>query len=302
MQVSLVTPTFRMARFLPQAIDSVLSQQIDGLDYMVADGGSTDGTVEVLRGYGDRLRWRSGPDGGAAAAIRAGLAEARGEILGWLNADDMLLPGALKTVVEAFNQHPGAVAVFSGARWVDEQGGLIRAYPVAPDAAERLGQECLICQPACFFRASAYRAAGGIDAGLSSAFDYDLWIRLARLGPFVHQPGIWALSRMHGQNKTLGERRTMFREGIAVLARHYGYVPFNWVYCRRVYERDGLDQFADPLRPSVPAYFASLPEGLLLNRSAARRYWRDWAGQLTLPGLRRTMGRWRGSPPPRAPF
>lgn len=302
MKVSLVTPTFRMARFLPQAIDSVLAQQVEELDYQVADGGSTDGTREILESYGDRLRWHSAPDAGAADALRTAFSQARGDIFGWLNADDILLPGALLAAIDAFKTHPEAVAVFSGARWVDEQANPIRPYPVAPDAAARLDQECLICQPACFFRAAAYRVAGGIDPTLSSAFDYDLWIRLARLGPFLHQPGAWAMSRMHGLNKTLGERRAMFREGIVVLARHFGYVPFNWVYCRRVYERDGNDQFAVPLSPSVPAYLASLPEGLFINRAAPRRYWNEWSGQITLPGLRRTVSRWRASSPPRSPF
>ncbi len=100
--ISIVTPTFRMARFLPEAIESVLSQDIPDLEYFVADGGSEDGTVEILRRYQDRLNWRSAPDNGAADALAAAFSQARGDILGWLNADDVLLPGALHAVLDAF--------------------------------------------------------------------------------------------------------------------------------------------------------------------------------------------------------
>lgn len=287
MRLTIVTPALQMASFLPEAIESVLSQDVPGLDYFVADGGSTDGTQALLESYGDRLRWRSAPDGGPAAALRSSFEKASGDIFGWLGADDILLPGALQAARRAFELHPEAVAVFAGGRWIDECGRDIRPYPVVADAAARLDEECLICQPACFFRASAYRAAGGIDASLGSAFDYDLWIRLARLGPFVHQPGTWALSRMRRDNISLGQRALMFREGIQLLSRHYGYVPFNWIYCRLVHRRDGRDQFFEPLQPSLADFLASLPEGLRVNRTAPLRYLRDWSRQIPPLAFRR---------------
>jgi glycosyltransferase involved in cell wall biosynthesis len=279
-----------MARFLRTAIDSVLSQGIDALDYAVFDGGSDDGSVEVLKSYGAQLKWRSGKDAGAADALRRGFDEASGSILGWLNSDDVLLPGALRAALDAFERHPEAVAVFSGGHWVLEDGARHQPYPVSPDAARLLGRECLICQPACFFRAGAYRACGGIDASLRSTFDYELWMRLARLGPFVHVPGEWALSRMHAANKSLGERGDMFREAIASLRKHYGYVPFQWIYGRMLYGRDGRDQFFEDLKPSLAAYALSLPAGLRSNPRHPLRYTRDWASQMSLGGLMRRAG------------
>ncbi|MBI5281415.1 MAG: glycosyltransferase [Candidatus Solibacter usitatus] len=287
----MLTPAFRMARFLPEAVDSVLAQDVQCLEYTVLDGGSDDGTVELLRSYGTRVSWRSEKDAGAADALRRGFAESNGSILGWLNADDILLPGALGSVLAAFQAHPGAVAVYSGGWWVEEDGRRLKPYPVSAEAAAQLGRECLICQPACFFRADAYRACGGIDASLRSAFDYELWMRLSRLGAFLHVPGEWALSRMHASNKSLGNRGEVFREAMEALDRHYDYVPFQWVYASLLHERDNRDQFFEELRPSLAAYARSLPAGLLRNRHHPLCYIKEWGSQMSWAGLRRRLGR-----------
>lgn len=288
--ISVVTPTFRMAKFLNHAIGSVLSQAAEDVEYIVADGGSDDGTVELLAKFEGRLRWSSMKDSGAADALARAFGEARGTILGWLNADDELLPGALTSVLDAFSANPDAIAVFSGGVWIDEAGCPLRPYPVATDAQAQLWRECLICQPACYFRADAYRAVGGIDRMLTSAFDYDLWIRLSRLGPMIYIPGVWALSRMHPNNKSLGQRDIMFSECMQVLSRHYQYVPFQWIYCRRLYDMYGGDQFFTPLEPSLLAYFLSLWEGVNANRRHPWRYLMDWGSQMSLSGLARVSG------------
>lgn len=288
--ISIVTPTYGMAEYLGCAIDSVLSQECAPCDYLVADGGSSDGTVELLRTFNGRLRWRSERDGGAAAALQRAFQEAKGDILTWLNADDVMLPGTLAQVRQAFERYPDAVAVYSGASWVDQNLQLIRPYPVIADAARHLSEECLICQPACFFRAEAYHACGGIDPKLQSAFDYDLWIRLSRLGRMVYVPGEWAWSRMHSANKSLGQRQQAFREGEQVLMRHYDYVPFSWIYSRRVNKLDGRDQFFEPLEPSLYAYLACLPEGLAKNHRHPFRYLEEWAAQISWRAAIRMLG------------
>lgn len=269
-----------MVAFLGETIGSVLGQSCGAIEYIVLDGASTDATVKLLQTYGDRVAWRSEPDSGAAAALRQGFAEARGEILGWLNADDLLLPHAVESAVRAFAAHPEAVAVYGGGQWIDEHGGALGPYPVSPHAARLLNRECLICQPACFFRAEAYRAAGGIDASLQSAFDYDLWVRLARLGPFMHVAEDWACSRMHRANKTLGNREEAFREGMAVLEKHFGYVPPNWMHSQWLWRRDGRDQFFEESRGNAFTWAASLPGGLRRNPRRRARYFWDW---LTTP-------------------
>lgn len=285
--VSLITPSFNMARFLPETIASVLRQSYPHTAYRVLDGGSTDETLDLLRGYEGRFEWRSAPDNGAAAALREGFAEARGAILGWVNADDVLLPGAVAGAVSALAAHPEAAAVFGQASWIDEAGRLIAPYPVRANAASVLDRECAICQPACFFRASAYRAAGGIDARWGSAFDYDLWIRLARVGPFIHVNQDWARSRMHRGNKTLGNRGQAFAEGMAVLERHFGYVPAEWIHSEWLWRQDGRDQFYEETRGTFSSWLGSLPAGLRRNRGRRRRYLWDWLMLPWRPRLRR---------------
>lgn len=273
-----------MARFLPKAVDSILQQTGVDLELIVLDGGSTDGTQEILQRYGQRLRWHSGRDGGAAAALQRGFAEARGEFLGWLNADDLLEPGALQQACERLMETPESSAVYGRGWWIDEQGSILREYPVQDPTPEQFAKECPICQPACFFRASTHRACGGIDPQWKSAFDYDLWIRLAQHGPMLRDHRVWARSRMHRMNKTLGERNSAFEEGMAVLERHFHYVPFSWIYSQQVWRRDGRDQFFEPLRPSIPAYLATLPLGLTRNPRHPLRFFREWLGAVDWKG------------------
>jgi glycosyltransferase involved in cell wall biosynthesis len=292
--VTIVVPCLRSAHLLPEAIDSVLVQGVAELELIVIDGGSSDGTLELLRGYGDRLRWVSEPDHGPSDALRKGFEMASAPVLGWLSADDLLLPGAIESALSEFEAHPEAVAVYGNATWLGPDGKRLRPYPVAPDAVAQLGSECAIAQPACFFRASAYREAGGIDSSLCSAFDYDLWIRLARRGPFSHVDREWALQRMLPSSISLAQRGQMFEESMRVLERHYGYVPFHWFYARLVWEGDGRDQFFEPLRPSAGAYLKSLAEGLKRNRGGRLRYLREWALRMRGGGFGRQLGRWSG--------
>jgi glycosyltransferase involved in cell wall biosynthesis len=269
----------------------VLEQDYPEIEYAVMDGGSDDETLEILRGFGERVHWRSRQDDGAADALREGFAGASGEILGWLNADDWLLPGAVRGAVEAFARHPEAAAVYADAWWTDDGGQKLKPYPVGEATLDALGRECVICQPACFFRAEAYRACGGIDGRWHTVFDWDLWIRLAKAGKLVKVPGEWALSRMHASNKTLGEKRRVFEEGMKLLSEHYGYVPFEWVYSAECFRRDGRDQFYEPLAPSAAAWMKSLPAGLRRNPRQAARYVGEWWKAFSLAGLARQIKR-----------
>lgn len=267
-----------MGNYLQQTIESVLAQTFQPIEHLVLDAGSTDNTLDLLRRYQGRVSWISRPDRGAQFALREGLAAAKGDILAWLNADDVLLPGAVEQAVAALMESTSLVAVYGDALWIDDESRPIREYPTGDFSEQRLARECFICQPACFFRASAYSQAGGIDLAWQSAFDYDLWIRLSRLGRFGYVPKLWAKSRMHPSNKTLGKRDEAFREGMAVLKKHFGYVPFSWIYSEQVWQRDGRDQFFEPLRPSIPAWFKSLPLGLKHNPRSPLRYLREWLG------------------------
>ena len=284
--VSIVTPALNAERFIRQTIESVLTQDYPNIEYLVMDGGSTDGTVEIVKRYQDRLRYFSERDGGAADAINRGFVRSSGAIFAWLSADDTYLPGAVGAAVRRFVAEPDAAVVYGQAHWTDENGKVLGEYPrsaACDDSA--LAKECCICQPACFLRRSAFEQAGMLDVKLHSAFDYDLWIRLSRKHRFRPVDEFLATSRMHRSNKSLGARGLMFDESIGLLRRHYGYVPVNWIYGYLSFRRDGRDQFFEPLRRSAWLYLLSLPVGAYYNPAHVLRYGKEWLSRL-LRGIR----------------
>ena len=289
--VSIVTPSYNMAEYLTDTIESVLSQDYPNIEYIVMDGGSTDGSPQILEKYKDRLRYVSEPDSGAPDAINRGFQMAHGEIFAWLNADDTYLPGAVSTAMRHLAAQPEAAAVHGQGYWVDSTGAILRQYPTQACNEETLGSNCVVCQPACFLRGEAFRAAGGLDARLQHTFDYDLWIRMARRYRFACVPEYLATCRMHSKTKTLGDRPKIFRENFRLLKRHYGYVPFHWIYGYVCYRLDKRDQFYEPLRPSFVAYFLSLPLGWYYNWRWIRRYSREWFAVMSYAGLLRMWNR-----------
>lgn len=290
--ISIVTPCLNARRFIEETIESVLTQDYPRIEYIVMDGGSTDGTLAVLERYRGRLQYVSSPDGGAADAINRGFMRSSGAIFGWLNADDTYLPGAVRSAAHWLATAPEAAVVYGEGIWVDERGTAIGRYPtMAPYNPAMLARECCICQPAAFIRRQAFDAAGWLDPTLHVAFDYDLWIRLSRQSHFAAMPESLATSRMHRANKSLGQRRLMFQECMGLLRRHYGYVPVHWVYGYLSFLCDGRDQYFNALRHSMPVYLASLLAGSYYNYRHLWRYWREWTSPIGLLNFRRL---WKG--------
>jgi glycosyltransferase involved in cell wall biosynthesis len=287
--VSVVTPSLNMAGFLGQAVESVLSQDYPRIEYLVMDGGSTDGSVELLEGYGDRLRFVSGPDGGQAEAINRGFRETSGEIFAFLNADDAYLPGAVTRAVRGFLDKPGMAVVYGEGLHVDEEGEPVDLYPTLPFDPEALMRGSFICQPAAFISRSALQRVGPLDTRLRVAMDYDLWIRLSRLFDFAKVDETLATSRMHAKAKTTAIRRTAYREGIALAKRHFGYVPLDWLDGYTQFLIEGTDQFYARSRPSARSRALALLMGMRHNPRRFPRFWREWA---TDAGLRHFQGRW----------
>jgi glycosyltransferase involved in cell wall biosynthesis len=274
--VSVVTPSYNMARYLPETLDSILAQDYPNIEIIVVDGGSTDETPRVLASYGSRLRWFSGKDNGPSDAAHQGFLQAGGEIFVWLNADDTFLPGAVRTAVAHLTAHPEVDVVYGQGWWIDENTRPIGRYPTLPWDPKVLERDCFICQPAAFMRASSYRRCP-LNPNLDASFDYDLWIRMAKQGfRFDAIPDFLANSRMHSGAKTIAEREAVFDASIDLLKRHYGYVPLSWVFGYATWRRDGRDQFFQPLRPTLRNYLASLPQGLRLNSSARLRFLSEW--------------------------
>jgi glycosyltransferase involved in cell wall biosynthesis len=284
--VSVVTPSLNSERFITRTVESVLSQDYPNIEYIVVDGGSTDGTLAILDRYRDRLQFASGPDGGVADAVNKGFAQSRGSILGWLSSDDTYLPGALSKAVDRLLEVPEAAVVYGEAIWIDEHDDVLASYPVkTPFSPALLERECVICQPASLIRRAAFEKMGGLDTSLHFAFDYDLWIRLSREYSFTAVPQCFAASRMHRDTITLGQRKPVLQENIRLLRRHFGYVPVSWIYGYLTFLRDGRDQFFEPLNHSALVYAGSLLAGTGYNWRHPWRYWRDWFSPIRTTSL-----------------
>jgi glycosyltransferase involved in cell wall biosynthesis len=196
--VSVITPSFNQAAFLRQTLHSVLDQDYREFEYLVVDGGSSDGSVEIIKEHSDRLAWWiSESDSGQAEAINKGFARAKGEITAWLNSDDYYLPGALRAATQAFEAHPDAVLVYGNVQSVDEAGHIINQQRFRQCSLEDLLCFRIIGQPAAFMRRRAVQAVGSLNTGFNLLLDHQLWIRLARIGRIVHVDQTWAAARYH---------------------------------------------------------------------------------------------------------
>ncbi len=204
--VSIVTPSFNQARYLETTLRSVLEQGYPAIEYLVIDGGSSDGSVEIIRRYADRLAWWvSEKDRGQTDALNKGFSQAKGEIFAWLNSDDTYEPGAVAAAVKYLINHPEVGLVYADTNFIDENGHFIGRFPAAQTDYRRLRQGYVhIPQQAAFFRADLWRQVGPLDPDFYFAMDYDLWVRLAKLAPLAYLPGqTWANFRLHTSGKTM---------------------------------------------------------------------------------------------------
>ncbi len=225
-RISVVTPSYNQAQYIEATIRSVLLQGYPNLEYFVMDGGSTDGSVAIIRRYDAWItQWVSEPDRGQTHAINKGLAQATGQIFTWLNSDDMLLPNALHHVALLYAQKPGAVGWVGGCYLISPDGRLLTTeMPRGLTQAELADwyHTGYIFQPACFFAADAYRKVGRLDESLHYAMDFDLWLRLAAEGEYVATDKILAAAVIHDAAKSQAMRADMHAETIALQIK-YGY-------------------------------------------------------------------------------
>ena len=219
--VSVITPSFNQGAFIAATIESVLGQDYAPLEYWVIDGGSTDKTLEVMRRYGNRLRWVSEPDGGQAMAINKGWRRAQGEIIAWLNSDDTYCAGAVHRAVEALERDPELEAVYGQADYVDVHGNVIRPYPTRPYDYVELVRSTLnfIPQPAVFLRRRVLDSVGYLDETLSYVMDFDYWLRLGVRHEMGYVPQKLAHLRLHEAAKTVRQAGEFAPELIRVYQR-----------------------------------------------------------------------------------
>ena len=229
MKISIVMPSFNHARFIAQALQSVLDQQgAFELEMTVVDGGSTDGTLQILESMDDpRLTWTSRPDDGQADAINQGLSRGSGEIVAWLNSDDLYEPGTLEAVTRAFDTEREKIWLSGSCIIVDAEDceirRAIRRYKERRQARytyDRLLRENFICQPATFWRRSAFEQVGLLDRTLHWAMDYDLWLRLGRLSDPIILDRPLARFRLYPTSKSGNFDRRQYDEDLAVAFRY----------------------------------------------------------------------------------
>jgi glycosyltransferase involved in cell wall biosynthesis len=203
--VSIVTPSLDQGRFIRATIESILSQDYPNLEYWVMDGGSKDATLEILRSYGDRLYWVSEADGGQSQAVNKGWKRSQGEILGWVNADDLLEPLAVRFAVDALLARPDVGALYGDTVYIDEVDKVMQAYPTRPFNYEALVGETenFIPQPSVFMRRNVLEKAGFLNEALHYVMDYDLWLRIGLITPMEYLPIKMAALRLHASAKTV---------------------------------------------------------------------------------------------------
>ena len=216
--VSIITPSFNQARYLEQSIQSVLEQDYPIIEYIVIDGASTDGSVEIIMKYASRLAyWVSQKDSGQAEAINKGLARANGEIVAWLNSDDYYLPGAVSTAVKAFEENPDVVLVHGNMLAVDERGNAFNVLKYKQLSLKDLLCFQIIGQPAVFFRRSVLEQSGQLDPSFHYLLDHHLWIRIAQHGRILHVDQTWAAARYHAEAKNRAKAAEFGREAFRIM-------------------------------------------------------------------------------------
>ncbi len=230
LRLSVVTPSYNQGRFIERTILSVLEQGFP-VEYVVFDGGSKDETVEILKKYEDRLHWVSEKDRGQGHAVNKGIKATCGEVIGWINSDDIYYPGAFPAVMAYFEQHPEIDLVYGNANHIGLNDEILEPYPTEDWDPEHLKEVCFICQPATFFRRQVVERFGLLDESLQYTMDYELWLRLAKAGiQACRLPVLAAGSRMYPQNKTLKARVKVHAEMNDMFIKLMGVVPERWIF------------------------------------------------------------------------
>jgi glycosyltransferase involved in cell wall biosynthesis len=206
--VSMVTPSFNQAAFLEETICSVLEQDYPNVEYLVVDGGSSDGSVEIIERHADRLAWwTSEPDRGQANALNKGFARARGDYVGWLCSDDTLFPGAVSRLVEVLEADPSLMVAYGDAVYTDEHSEQKDLALSGTWDPVRMVREAQVRnqQPASLYRRRGWEAAGPLNELAWYYLDYEFTVRLAGVGPGAHVPETLATYRIHGSGKSTGD-------------------------------------------------------------------------------------------------
>ncbi len=223
-KISITTPSYNQGQFLEETILSVLNQNYPNLEYIIIDGGSTDNSVNIIKKYEDQLAyWVSEKDQGQTHAINKGFKIATGDIVNWLNSDDLLVPGALQAVAEGFIEYPQADFYFGDFTVINNKGRELfsRKSPPYRFATLFWGRQ-LSSQPAVFFKRSVFDEIGYLDESLNFCMDTEFWIRAAIAKNIFHQiKKPLAMTRVHGDAKTTQLQKVLHEEHKSIVKRYH---------------------------------------------------------------------------------
>src|ERR1700690_2657825 len=227
-RVTIVTPSYNQKNFLENTILSVLEQDYANLEYFVMDGGSTDGSIEVIKRYSKYLAyWQSQPDGGQVKAINAGFQRASGDIFAFLNSDDFFLPGAIQHIAALHEEFPQASGWVGGGHDIAQDGFILQTRIPKKVSRDDLANwaENWIHQPACFFSAQVARTVGLLNESYQNSFDFDFWLRITKIGELIPTHRVLAAATIHPDAKTQKYKVRMFEE-VQSIQRINGYENF----------------------------------------------------------------------------
>lgn len=241
-RISIVTPSFNQGDYLEETIESVLSQGIHGLEYIIMDGGSTDQSVEIIRKYEKHLAyWQSKPDGGQTQAIIEGFKRSTGDVLAWINSDDHYDPGTLAKAQRAFSVDPGLELLYGDYTLLYSNGRRVPKPKISFDFNMSLYAFLMIPQPSAFWTRRLYTAVGGLNPQFQYAFDCDLFLRFGR--HLQHRPeairhvqDLWTQFRVHGESKSVSQQALFLPEYEAILSQFGVPKPGMIREARRSYE------------------------------------------------------------------
>lgn len=233
MNITIIIPSYNQGQFIEETIKSVINQSYKNFELIVIDNQSTDQTKEILRKYSSQIKVVCDKDTGQTNAINKGFKMAAGDILAYLNSDDLYEKNTLKIVADYFKKNPKIKIVYGKGKFINEKGKFLGFYKTKPPTLKNLFKECVISQPTVFMRREVYEQIGPFDESLNFAMDYDYWIKVAKKYKFYFINKTIASTRLHKQSKT-SQSKKVFEEVLIVLKKNYGKVSdeaiFNYAY------------------------------------------------------------------------
>ncbi|MDI3546994.1 MAG: hypothetical protein PWR10_646 [Halanaerobiales bacterium] len=251
--VSIITPSYNQGQYIKETVNSVLDQTYDNIEYIVVDGGSKDNTLKILERYKNRLTYISEKDNGQSDAINKGFKMAKGEIVGWINSDDILMRDCVETVVDEFIKNNKLGIVYGNLLFIDEEGNQNKIYKVPDiDLDVLLHKRSSIAQPGSFYSMKAVKKVGYLDESLNYVMDYDLWIKLLKISEIKYLDKVLAKFREHNQSKSVSQLDKFTSEKHRVINKYGGSID---ILPNKYLKENCYDYWCDKLKPLLVKAF-----------------------------------------------